>query len=118
MGCFLVLTDVHEFDLQISKANTVRGLHTNWLPLVETTMNVVLNYCLHAVILLVVIASPDTWSSPVYYLLAVNGMLYTNWVNGSSMWQKLGNSPQGALLWKHIRASLPDVAALAHVKIL
>lgn len=110
----------HRVYVQVSKAAecvdcSVRGLHTNWLHLVESTMNVLLNYCLHAVILLVVIASPDIWSSPVYYLLACNGMLYTNWVNASAIF----SSPQGTWLRKHIRAAVPDEASLAtHVKIM
>jgi hypothetical protein len=101
--------------MQVSKANTVRGLHTSWLPLVEMMMNFVLNYCLHAVILFVVVASPGMWSSPVYYTMAVNGMLYTNWVNARAFW----SSPLGAWLHKHVRSAVPDVAALAtHVKLL
>jgi hypothetical protein len=103
-------------NMQVSKANAVRGVHTNWLPrLVEITTNFVLNYCLHAVILLVVVASPDMWSSPVYYTMAVNGMLYMNWMNVQAFW----NSPLGAWLRKQAHSAVPDVAALAtHVKIL
>ena len=97
--------------MQVSKANTVRGTdgwHTSWLPRIESVMNWMLNYCLHAIILLVVIASPDIWSSPVYYLLACNGMLYTNYVNLRSMW----SSTQGAWLRKNLRGAVPDVGKL------
>ena len=99
--------------MQVTKANTARctgGWHANWLPVVQAVMDWLLNYCLHAVILLVVISTPHIWSSPVYYLLACNGMLYTNYVNLRSLW----GSPQGAWLRKNITAAVPHIAT--HVK--
>lgn len=38
-------------------------------------------HLLHLTICAVVLMSPHIWSSPVYFMLAFNGMLYVNYVN-------------------------------------
>ena len=51
-------------------------------------------YLLHLIICGVVLMSPHIWSSPVYYMLAFNGMLYVNYVNFSD--NSLPASEQGS----------------------
>jgi hypothetical protein len=51
----------------------------------QLVMDLLLRSSLHGVVMLVVLGSPGIWSSPVYYLLASNGMLYVNWVNFQDM---------------------------------
>eukprot|EP00892_Ulva_mutabilis_P006654 jgi/Ulvmu1/4360/UM002_0085.1 len=90
-------TATHEWSLQVSKAYSVRGLHApHWLVLSETSMQVMLQSLLHAVVLLLVLVTPDIWSSPVYYMCATNGMIYANWVNFAA----LRASPYIRWLWK------------------
>lgn len=72
--------------MQASKIYSVRGLHSpQWLALLEMSMHVTLQGLLHAVVLLLVLVTPEIWSSPVYYMCATNGMLYANWINLSAV---------------------------------
>lgn len=54
---------------------------------------------LHAVVLVLVMVTPDIWSSPVYYMCATNGMLYANWINVST----IQTSPHIRWFWKQMR---------------
>lgn len=88
--------------MQVSKLHAVRGLHTpTWLSIVDLGMLMTLQCLLHAVVLLLVVVTPDIWSSPVYYMCATNGMLYANWINVSA----LRTSPHLRWFGKQIRST-------------
>jgi hypothetical protein len=54
--------------------------------------DILLRHALHGVVCFITVATPHIWSSPVYYLLATNGMLYVNFVNVKLLLSK----PEGA----------------------
>jgi hypothetical protein len=89
----------------LTYAPTVAPLRDASLPALQVARfvcDLLFRHILHSIICCVVLATPRIWSSPVYYLLASNGMLYINWINA----RLLLASPEGAWLAKK-SAQLP-----------
>jgi hypothetical protein len=94
--------------LQVARGYAARGLHPPvGLSVAQALLDFTLQYSLHAVVLLVVLMTPDMWSSPVYYLFAANGMIITNWSNLRAMCK----SPYAAWLQKLSRSALQELQA-------
>ena len=82
--------------------------HRSTLRSLQFLAGLFLRHLLHAVILFVVLSTPNIWSSPVYYLLASNGMLYVCYCNVSEVL----SAPEGQWLKAAARHTLGSGAAM------